>query len=110
MRVLLTGHRGILGGHLSKELLKTAHFELVRFPGDITSIEEVNNFFVNNQEFDIVVHLAALVSVQKVNNDTQKALLTNCFGTQNILMAVANQWPEAHFIHISTSHVYGQKK
>ena len=66
MSVLITGGSGILGSELKKKFpnaLTPTHEEL-----DISDRSSVNDFF-NKNEFDIIIHTAAMTSVRKCEEE-----------------------------------------
>ena len=100
--VLITGSSGYIGQHLVQLLQST--FELSGL--DIVSRDNVklyqtdirNNEFNIDQEFDTVVHLAALVNVGESVQDPWGYYQTNTVGTHNVL----TQLKYKNFVFAST--------
>ncbi len=98
---------GITGcsGSLGKILLKTGgHKNFSCFLGDIRKKKQVN-FWIQNNKFDAIIHLAAIVPIKNVNKNRKKAKEVNFLGTKNIINAIKKtgiRW----FFFSSTSHVY----
>lgn len=121
MRVLITGGYGFIGSHVAEQFhkegyeihildnLSTGKKENITFKHKsyILSIDDPKCREVfNSFNFDIVVHLAAQVSVtQSIINPTDDAK-TNIIGLINILN-FANEFNVKKFIFASSAAVYG---
>ena len=68
--------------------------------GDISDLNMMDYYF-NKYNPDIVFHAAALKHVNLQENDIRNSLLTNFYGTENLLK-VANRYKTKHFVLIST--------
>ena len=68
--------------------------------GDIRDLNMMD-FYFNKYNPDIVFHAAALKHVNLQENDIRNSLLTNFYGTENLLK-VANLHKTKHFVLIST--------
>jgi len=100
-RIGLTGSTGSLGNVILQNN-KKINFKC--FKGDITNRSEVFNW-VKRNNFDILIHLAAIVPIKEVNRNKKKAKQVNFIGTKNIVDACIKKnvkW----FFFSSTSHVY----
>ena len=97
----LTGSTGSLG----KVILKNnKNIKFKCFRGDITKRSEVLNW-VNKNDINILIHLAAIVPIKEVNKNRKKAKQVNYLGTKHIVDACIKKkikW----FFFSSTSHVY----
>ncbi|OQA42181.1 MAG: UDP-glucose 4-epimerase [Chloroflexi bacterium ADurb.Bin325] len=125
MRYLITGGAGFIGSHLCELLLAQGHrvvaiddlstgrmeniahlrplphFQLVR--------ENINNEQVLDRltsESDVVVHLAAMVGVQRIVEDPVRTIRTNIMGTEAVLAAAYRYGCKV--LIASTSEVYGK--
>ena len=79
----LTGSTGSLG----KVVLKNFKTKKINaFKDDITNRKKVFNWIKNN-EFDVIIHLAAIVPIKTVNKNRTKAKNVNFYGTKNIVDA-----------------------
>ena len=123
MKIFVTGGTGFIGKHLVKKLaekdLEITIFdnfsnakknELDEFSnkikiisGDITKIDDINK---NLSSHDVVVHLAAKISVDDSIRNPEKTFETNVHGTENVLKACINNNVKK-FIAISSAAVYG---
>ena len=107
MKIGITGGGGVIGKILKKKLKKN-NFEIVDFNYDLRNSTKINKW-VNQNNFDIIFHLAALVSVKECEKKPLKACEINIGGTIKILDAIATQKKKPFFFFTSTSHVYKAK-
>ena len=99
----LTGSTGVIG----KRLKKCLPFKFYNFKKNITDFNEVNKW-VNSKNFDLIIHLAAIVPTRKVNKNYLKAKKVNVNGTENLINALLNKKKKPKWLFFaSTSHVYG---
>ena len=102
----ITGSSGVLGKTIRKEL----NYEFILFKGRVENKKNIYQW-VKNNEFDLIIHLAAIVSTNIVNNNFNKANKINYIGTKNIVNAILKYKPNLKwFFFSSTSHVYKLKK
>ena len=102
-KVLITGSSGYIGSHLCKMLEK--EYEVygldVRSPQvEMTNFMQVNinQLFNIEEEFDCVIHLAALVRVGESEQKPISYYITNLNGTMNVI----NKIKTKNFIFAST--------
>jgi len=107
MKIGITGGGGVIGKILKKKLKKN-NFKIINFNSDIRNSIKINKW-VKKNKFDIIFHLAALVSVKECEKKPLKACEINIGGTIKILDAIANQKKKPFFFFTSTSHVYKAK-
>ena len=105
MIVGLTGSTGVLGSQLIS-MSKNINFRY--FDGDIRNFYEVKNW-INNNDLDSIIHLAAVVPIRKVNFNKKKAFDVNFLGTKNLVDSIKlKSGKKIWFFFASTSHVYGK--
>jgi len=105
MIVGLTGSSGILGSRLIS-MSKNTNFSY--FDGDIRNFNQVKNW-INNNNLDSIIHLAAVVPVRKVNSNVKKAYNVNFLGTKNLVDSIKlKSGKKIWFFFASTSHVYSE--
>lgn len=100
----ITGGRGILG----REVVKAARAEGIEadlFPGDITSAPAVSAW-LEDREFDAILHLAAVVPVSEVEAEPERATEVNVGGTRLLLDTLRSLEKSPWLFYASTSHVY----
>ncbi len=103
----ITGSSGNLGKNF---LITNKHFRYIKFKGDISNKEDVY-YWIKNNEFDILIHFAALVPTSKVNSNYKKALITNVHGTKYLVDAILKFKKNINWIFFSsTSHIYPFQK
>ena len=114
-KILVTGHNGFLGSHLTEELSKK--YQIIGLSNEKTKnskIKQINKDIrkVKTSDFpkDIshIIHLAALTDVQYCQKYPTQCFEVNVMGTQNLL-EIARKL-NSKFTYISTSHVYGPPK
>jgi len=114
MKILITGGSGFIGNHLTSVLSKkhqvsvldinSSNVDTPFIKADIHNLSEIRDAV---KDFDVVIHLAALVGVENSENDPIKTLDFNINGTRNILDAcVSNNIGK--IIFSSSSEIYGQ--
>jgi dTDP-glucose 4,6-dehydratase len=127
-RVLVTGADGFLGSHLAERLVRegasvralvwynafdsrgwldTAPADVVDaieiVPGEIRDTEQMRRLA---DGVEVVLHLAALIAIPFSYDAPRSYVETNVIGTLNLLEAARGQGV-AHFVHTSSSEVYG---
>jgi len=103
MKTLITGGSGILGTELKKffpNSLFPSHSEL-----DITNHEMVFDYFSKN-EFDSIIHAAAMTSVRQCESEKKLSWDTNVIGTKNLVDAAIKFNPNSKFSYVSTACVF----
>ncbi len=101
----ITGHTGSLGRTIIKS---TKNIKYIYFKDDIRNKKKVIRW-INNNNFQALIHLAAIVPIKIVNKNKKKAYQVNYEGTKNIIDAIKNtniKW----IFFASTSHVYKSNK
>ena len=98
----ITGARGVLG----KKIRKNLPYKFYIFNKDITNKKEVKKW-IDKNEFDIFIHLAAKVPVKTVNKNYKKAYKVNVDGTLNLINSLNKKKNKPKWLfYASTSHVY----
>ncbi|GAC1530920.1 MAG: NAD(P)-dependent oxidoreductase [Marmoricola sp.] len=108
MRVLVTGHRGFIGTHLTRELEANGH-EVIghdREEGDLTQ-PGVLAARLDNWKPDRVVHLAAQVG--RLFGEDDLIHTVNANATMTTLVAHACGERDIPVLYASTSEVYGDQ-
>lgn len=101
MNCAITGSSGVLGSYI---IQKNPKVNFLKFKGDITNKKEITNWILK-KNFNVFLHLAAIVPTSEINNNYVKAKKVNYDGTKNIVDALLlkkNIW----FFYASSSHVY----
>tara|TARA_B100000989_G_scaffold285589_1_gene253435 strand:- start:16808 stop:17620 length:813 start_codon:yes stop_codon:yes gene_type:complete len=105
LKIGLTGSTGSLGKVILRYNKKR---KIKSFRDDITKRKKVFKWIKEN-DFDVVIHLAAIVPIKKVNKNKTKAYKVNFNGTKNIVDACLESNVGWMFFS-STSHVYNSSK
>lgn len=125
MQVLITGGAGYIGSHVADRLLNDGHDVVVLdnlslgkianiehnlsnrrfrfFEGDILDPHLVQQL---TSECEVVYHLAAVVGVRHVLDDPLQTMMTNVWGTGNVLREAATRGRRV--VLASSSEVYGK--
>ncbi len=106
-KILLTGGSGTLGEHILKSGLFNGIIAPSRTELDITNATAVEKFFTQN-DFNAVIHCAAMARVSECEKEPAKAIEINIIGTSNLAVAAAKK--TIRFVHISTDGVYPSTK
>jgi nucleoside-diphosphate-sugar epimerase len=122
MRILVTGGAGFIGSHLLKRL-DSENYDVVvlddlstgklrNIPSRMEFIEgsvtNYNTCVITTQGVDIVIHLAALISIDESMKYPDKYQDVNCRGTQYVLQA-SKYNSVKRFIFVSSAACYDQK-
>lgn len=118
-KILITGCSGYIGSHLCKMLMKSLKYEVHGLDVNDPQYaihrfykQDINRLFTINEEFDCVIHLAALVRVGESEQKPISYYITNLNGTMNVI----NKIKTKNFIFSSTGtaeycqSVYGTSK
>lgn len=102
-KVLITGCSGYIGSHLNKMLRKDYLVHGLDIVEPIFNMDRFYNFDINrhfniDEEYDAVIHLAALVNVGESEKIPIMYYITNINGTMNVL----NKIKTKNFIFAST--------
>jgi dTDP-4-dehydrorhamnose reductase len=103
MRILITGAKGHLGRQLSEQFQAHTIIAADIDTLDVTDARSVNQY-VADATPDLVIHCAALTSVDYCAQHPDEALRINGFGTQHV--AQACQEYGAALLYISTNEVF----
>ncbi len=108
--ILITGSRGFVGDHICKSYLKTKYNLLPDNPtdnqrNDITKREYFENF---DDKIDVIIHLAAKISINDSLKNPYETYYKNIVGTLNVL-EFAKRKNITNFIFLST-YVYGEPR
>jgi dTDP-4-dehydrorhamnose reductase len=103
MRILITGSRGILGQELMK--IFTTALGSSRDTLDVTNRDNVFDF-VKSNNFDLIIHTAAITSVRTCEEKKNFAWSTNVQGTKNLVDACTEFSPMTKFVYVSTACVF----
>ena len=106
--ILITGSRGFVGDHICKSYFKNKYNLITDDPtdkqrNDITKIEYFENF---DDKIDVIIHLAAKISINDSLIDPYQTYYENIVGTLNVL-EFAKIKNITNFIFLST-YVYGE--
>ncbi len=127
--VLVTGSGGFIGSHLTENLVKQGcrvkalvHYNST---GNIANLSYVNKDVLSEAEIvfgdirdsdfcekltkgvDVIFHLAALIGIPYSYIAPSSYVQTNIIGTLNLLNSSLKNNNVQHFLHTSTSEVYG---
>jgi nucleoside-diphosphate-sugar epimerase len=101
MNCAITGSSGVLGSYIIQNNPKV---NFLKFKGDITNKKEITSWILKNN-FDIFLHLAAIVPTEEVNKNNVYAKKVNYGGTKNIVNALLKK-KKIWFFFASSSHIY----
>lgn len=102
----ITGGSGVIGQILCKKL-EEKNISYSIFKGDIRDKKDIKKWIKNN-DWDGIIHLAAIVPTKQVDEKPLEAYAVNTLGTLNLLLELQREWKEENkwFFYASTSHVY----
>ena len=110
--ILLTGGSGSLGSEIIKSNLFNRLISPSKKELDITKPEAIEIFF-NKNDFDSVIHCAALARMALCQESPEKAIKVNVIGASNLVHSIIELEKRKNkiirFVHISTDGVYASK-
>lgn len=127
MKIIITGGAGFIGKHLVEFLIKKENditifdnfsnstYESIKYfenlgvkiiKGDIRILEDINKAVKGNE---VVIHLAAKISVDESIKNPSETFQTNVEGTKNVLIACKKNQIKK-IIASSSAAVYGESK
>ena len=83
IKCVITGSTGVLG----KKIKQILPYKFYEFKKDITKKNEIDEW-IQNIDFDIVIHCAAKVPTDFVNKNYKKAYNVNVNGTKNLVNSI----------------------
>ena len=112
MRILVTGKNGQLGKSIQKivyeENSNSQNANNFVFVGreelDLSDENNINNYFDNNDRFDIIINCAAYTAVDKAEEEQELANQVNHLAVQQ-LAEISNKH-KTKLMHISTDYVF----
>ena len=95
----------------AKKFQKIANnFKFIKFKEDIRKKKDVEKWIKNNN-FDLIIHFAAIVPISIVNKNYKLAMDINFKGTKNLIKMIKKyKFNLKWFFYSSTSHVYSYSK
>jgi len=106
MKILITGHKGMLGSDLVDILENESQHELILADIeelDITNLEKVKKM-INQEKPEIVMNMAAYTDVDGCETSRELAYNVNAIGPKNL--AIASNEIGTKLLHISTDYVF----
>jgi len=120
MRILVTGKNGQLGRSIQKIVNEQGNnprsnneqqvndFIFVgREELDLSSENNINHYFNNNDKFDIIINCAAYTAVDRAEEEQELADQVNNLAVKQLAEIASKQ--KAKLIHVSTDYVFDGK-
>ena len=109
IKIGITGSSGILGRSLTRLLKKYTKYQIHNYNYDVLNNKKIDNWIKINQ-FQIIIHLAALVPIKKAKKNYKLAKQINFIGTKNLITAIKKYQKKIYIFFSSSSHVYSFNK
>lgn len=100
----LTGGHGVLGSILRERLVQLG-IRVEGYAGDVNDAGSLASWFASH-DFSHIFHFAALVPVNRVEENPLLAYQTNVIGTFNVCRQLVETQQDCWLFHCSSSHVY----
>ena len=81
MKILITGSKGFIGKHLMEVFPDAYEYDLK----DGNDVLDKENFLPYLNQADVIIHLAAFVSVEESRRNPRKYLFNNIIGTESVI-------------------------
>ena len=108
MKILITGHKGMLGAELMHFLSRENEVSGIDLEeADITNREQILEAIAIRSP-QLVIHTAAYTDVDGCEQHADRAYKVNAIGTQNVALACARL--DATMVYISTDFVFNGRK
>lgn len=104
MIIGITGHKGVLAKSLIK-YLKNKNYKLSLYQHDILDHKKLANWL---KRVDIILHMAAVTSIKRVNQDKAYAKKVNFKSVEYLVETIKKT--NKKLVFISSSHVYGSSE
>lgn len=101
MLIGITGHKGVLAKTLIK-YLKIKKFRVSLYQHNILDYKKLSKWL---KRVDIIIHLASVTSIKRVNANKNHARKVNFEATKYLVSCIKNT--NKKLVFISSSHVYG---
>ena len=103
MKIGITGGSGTLGQKIRRKFKN----KIDCFTGDIQNQKQIDKW-IKKKDFEYIIHLAAVVPIQKINQNKKLAYNVNYKGTCNLVNSIKKNYKKKIWLfYSSTSHVYG---
>ena len=110
IKIGITGSSGILGKSLISIFKKNRKYKVFNYKNNILHKHKLYNWVKQNQ-FQVIVHLAAVVATKKAKKNYNLAKKVNYAGTKNLVNAIKTYQKKKIFLFFSSSsHVYSFTK
>jgi len=105
----ITGHRGILAKSIIKYIKKNNknNYKISLYQHDILDYQKLEQWL---KRVDIILHLAAITSIKRVNKNKKYARRVNFESIEFIADFIKKTKTAKKFIFLSSSHVYGSSR
>lgn len=102
MKIIVAGHKGMLGSMLKNKLERAGHSVLgIDLPEyDMTDLKSLE--FLKKENFDFVYNCAAFTAVDRCETEYDTAYAVNATAVKNILAVIGDK----PFLHVSTDYVF----
>ena len=101
----ITGHKGILGRSIINYIKKyeKSNYKISLYKNNVLDFDKLGKWI---DKVDIILHLAAVTSINSVNKNKKYAKKVNFLTVKYIVKKVKNTNSKKKLIFISSSHVY----
>lgn len=118
MKILVTGGAGFIGSTVSNHFTNLGHevhvldaltyaSDVSRLKGQKVLVQDIRNKLVIDEQYDVILHLAAETHVDNSIDNPLLFIETNVLGTANVLEFARTQKNLKLFLYFSTDEVFG---
>jgi len=109
MLIGITGHKGVLAKSIIKYIIKNnkKNYKISLYQHDILDYQKLADWL---KRVDLILHLAAVTSIERVNKNKNYSRRVNFESVEYIVDFIKKSKTKKKLVFLSSSHVYGSSR